>query len=120
MGSIIPYIILNKQGQSHEVFLLTQPSPKLSLLLAGRRPPGFATPTLWRERWGSSKWRHFWGVRILRVVRFHIRFLFLKILELFGTCKWLGSPPFISAMEFGHLEGVPQPQVLGTYDHHGS
>ena len=20
----------------------------------------------------------------------------------------------------GHLEGVPQPQVLGTYDHHGS
>ena len=26
--------------------------------------------------------------------------------------KWLGSPPFIpfiSAMEFGHLEGVPQP-----------
>ena len=27
--------------------------------------------------------------------------------------KWLGSPPFISSL--GHLEGVPQPQVLGTY-----
>ena len=24
------------------------------------------------------------------------------------------GPPFIVAMEFGHLEGVPQPQVLGT------
>ena len=24
-------------------------------------------------------------------------------------CKWLVSPPFISAMKFGRLEGVPQP-----------
>ena len=29
------------------------------------------------------------------------------------------GPPFISAMEFGHLEGVPQPDPWGTYHHHG-
>ena len=31
------------------------------------------------------------------------------------TCKWLGSPPFISHVH-GHLEGVPR---CPTYDHHG-
>ena len=25
----------------------------------------------------------------------------------------------ITPVYIGHLEGVPQPQVLGTYDHHG-
>ena len=31
----------------------------------------------------------------------------------------LVSNPPLQAMN-GHLEGVPQPQVLGTYDHHSS
>ena len=35
--------------------------------------------------------------------------------------KWWSDHPYLQAMKFGHLEGVPQPQVLGTYhgyDHH--
>ena len=35
--------------------------------------------------------------------------------------KWWSDHPYLQAMKFGHLDGVPQPQVLGTYhgyDHH--
>ena len=32
--------------------------------------------------------------------------------------KWLGSPPFISHNKV-IWKGWEQPQVLGTYDHHG-
>ena len=83
------------------------------LIRCGCLPPKALVLNFWVVPWEKirSHRKHRWRSHVLKLgMEVHHESHTWRIIP---VSKWLGSPPFISAMN-GHLEGVPQPQELGT------